>query len=87
MVRDGDVAVFDSDGTKIAFACRSTLPGRGQPEDMAWSTETSIFMCDVPDFQGSCSRSEWMPGVVKVSGEGQGSKAVPVFSPCSRYIA
>jgi hypothetical protein len=81
---DASSFTVSPDGTKIAFACRSVLPGRGQPEDMPWSTETSIFMCDVPEFP---CRSECAAGAVKVSGDGQGSKATPVFSPCSRYIA
>ena len=64
-----------------SFACRNTRAGGGQPEDMAWSTEASVFVCDVPQ------SVEAAVAAVKVSGDCQATHACPVFSPCGRYVA
>ena len=80
---DASAFTISPDGCKVAFACRSTRAGGGQPEDMAWSTETSVFVCDVPSSQGSPAAAI----AVKVSGDSQATHACPVFSPCGRYVA
>ena len=85
---DSSSFTISPDGSKIAFACRSTLPDGGQPADMAWSTESSVFIYDVPGSEDThAAATGTVASAVKISGDSQAKKACPVFSPCSRYVA
>ncbi len=84
---DASSFAISSDGSKIAFACRSTLAGGAQPNDMAWSTETSVFMCEVPQRPADGERVALQAATAKISGDSVATKACPVFSPCGRYVA
>jgi hypothetical protein len=85
---DASSFAVSPDGSKIAFACRSTLAGGAQPHDMAWSTETSVFTCEVPQRPADGERAGALQAATaKISSGSLATKSCPVFSPCSRYVA
>lgn len=84
---DASSFAVSPDGSKVAFACRATLADGTQPSEMAWSTDTSVFLCHVPLLPADDRSGEVLVSAAKVSGECLAAKASPAFSPCGRYIA
>mmetsp|Transcript_4915 Transcript_4915/g.7492 ORF Transcript_4915/g.7492 Transcript_4915/m.7492 type:complete len:766 (+) Transcript_4915:67-2364(+) len=80
-----------ADGSSAVFACRRTDTTGVQGRDMAWSTEVSIFSCQLPD-DSHFSSSEGVrqePGrLTLVSDENNlGTHSSPCWSPDGEKVA